>query len=75
VNIGVVFIGRNEDFSLPPMECMAFRNPVVSSKVVEPLNLIRIDVNGELGEFDDVAGIRTSFTQGLHSPELMVSKS
>jgi glycosyltransferase involved in cell wall biosynthesis len=48
---------RREGFHLPPLEAMACRCPVVSTKVGGPVDLIEQGVNGYLVEVDDSADL------------------
>ncbi|MDB4976890.1 MAG: glycosyl transferase group 1 [Myxococcaceae bacterium] len=47
----------SEGFHLPPLEAMACRCPVVSTKVGGPLDVVRDGVNGYLVPVDDQAGL------------------
>ena len=47
----------SEGFTLPPMEAMACRCPVVSTRVGGPSEMIREDVNGYLVEPGDAVGL------------------
>lgn len=47
----------SEGFHLPPLEAMACRCPVVSTRVGGPLDIIRPGVNGYLVDIGDVVGI------------------
>src|SRR5205085_9604303 len=48
---------RSEGFHLPPLEAMACRCPVVSTKVGGPLDVVRDGVNGYLVPVGDQAGL------------------
>jgi glycosyltransferase involved in cell wall biosynthesis len=48
---------RSEGFHLPPIEAMACRCPVVSTRVGGPMDIIEEGVNGFLVEVDDAAGL------------------
>jgi glycosyltransferase involved in cell wall biosynthesis len=59
---------RSEGFHLPPLEAMACRCPVVSTRVGGPLDIITDGVDGFLA--DDAAGLtdRTRHVLGLSDP-------
>ena len=48
---------RGEGFHLPPLEAMACRCPVVSTKVGGPLDTVVDGVNGYLADVEDSAGL------------------
>jgi glycosyltransferase involved in cell wall biosynthesis len=48
---------RREGFHLPPLEAMACRCPVVSTRVGGPEEVVRPGVNGDLVEIGDVEGL------------------
>jgi glycosyltransferase involved in cell wall biosynthesis len=48
---------RREGFHLPPLEAMACRCPVVSTRVGGPLDTVRNGVNGYLVEIEDASGL------------------
>jgi glycosyltransferase involved in cell wall biosynthesis len=48
---------RREGFHLPPLEAMACRCPVVSTRVGGPLDVVEEGVNGFLVDVDDAAGL------------------
>jgi glycosyltransferase involved in cell wall biosynthesis len=48
---------RSEGFHLPPIEAMACRCPVVSTRVGGPLDIVEDGVNGFLVDVDDAVGL------------------
>jgi glycosyltransferase involved in cell wall biosynthesis len=48
---------RREGFHLPPLEAMACRCPVVSTRVGGPLDIVEEGVNGFLVDLEDSAGL------------------
>lgn len=60
---------RTEGFHLPPVEAMACRTPVVSTRVGGPLDLIESGVNGELVEIEDVDGLSAAALRILGLPD------
>lgn len=48
---------RSEGFHLPPLEAMACRCPVVSTRVGGPMDVIEQGVNGYLADVEDAAGL------------------
>lgn len=48
---------RREGFHLPPLEAMACRCPLVSTRVGGPMDIVEEGVNGFLVEVEDVAGL------------------
>lgn len=59
---------RTEGFHLPPVEAMACRTPVVSTRVGGPLDLIESGVNGELVDIEDVDGLSEAALRLLSLP-------
>ena len=57
-----------EGFHLPPLEAMACRCPVVSTRVGGPLDIIREGVNGYLVEPGDVEGLADRVLKVLRLP-------
>jgi glycosyltransferase involved in cell wall biosynthesis len=51
---------RREGFHLPPLEAMACRCPVVSTRVGGPEEVIRPGINGEVVEIGDVVGLASA---------------
>ncbi|WP_442498880.1 glycosyltransferase family 4 protein [Methylobacter sp. sgz302048] len=60
---------RSEGFHLPPLEAMACRCPVVSTKVGGPEDIIRQGENGFLCEIDDVERLTDTVMGVLNSTE------
>jgi glycosyltransferase involved in cell wall biosynthesis len=62
---------RREGFHLPPLEAMACRCPVVSTRVGGPQDIIEEGVNGFLVDVDDTTGLadRLSRVLSLAEPE------
>jgi glycosyltransferase involved in cell wall biosynthesis len=60
---------RAEGFHLPPMEAMACRCPVVSTRVGGPVDMVEEGVNGFLAEIGDVAGLTEGVRRVLGSGE------
>jgi len=60
---------RAEGFHLPPMEAMACRTPVVSTKVGGPMDIIESGVNGELVEVEDVEALADATERVLNLSE------
>lgn len=60
---------RSEGFHLPPVEAMACRTPVVSTRVGGPIDLIDSGINGELVDIDDVAGLANAMLRVLALPD------
>ena len=48
---------RREGFHLPPLEAMACRCPVVSTRVGGPMDLVEEGVNGFIVDLEDSAGL------------------
>jgi glycosyltransferase involved in cell wall biosynthesis len=48
---------RTEGFHLPPLEAMACRCPVVSTRVGGPIDIIKDGINGYLANVDDAEGL------------------
>jgi glycosyltransferase involved in cell wall biosynthesis len=59
---------NREGFHLPPLEAMACRCPVVSTRVGGPLDTIEEGVNGHLVEIGDVPGLADRLLQVLSLP-------
>jgi glycosyltransferase involved in cell wall biosynthesis len=60
---------RSEGFHLPPVEAMACRTPVVSTRVGGPMDLIQPGINGELVEIDDIDGLANATIRLLGLPD------
>ena len=60
---------RREGFHLPPLEAMACRCPVVSTRVGGPMDLVQEGVNGFLVDVDDSAGLARRLTGVLTQGE------
>lgn len=60
---------RREGFHLPPLEAMACRCPVVSTRVGGPIDTVENGVNGFLVDVDDVEGLATQVIKVLSLPE------
>lgn len=60
---------RCEGFHLPPLEAMACRCPVVSTRVGGPMELIEDGVNGFLVDVEDVAALSGRLVEVLSMPE------
>lgn len=60
---------RREGFHLPPLEAMACRCPVVSTRVGGPLDTITNGVNGYLVDVDDVAALAGRIVDVLRMDE------
>jgi glycosyltransferase involved in cell wall biosynthesis len=60
---------NREGFHLPPLEAMACRCPVVSTKVGGPLDIIREGVNGHLVEIGDASGLADRVLRVLNLPQ------
>lgn len=60
---------RREGFHLPPLEAMACRCPVVSTRVGGPLDLVEEGVNGYLVDLDDSAGLAEQLIKVLSLDE------
>lgn len=58
-----------EGFHLPPLEAMACRCPVVSTRVGGPLDIVRDGENGFVVDVDDVQGLADRVVQVLQLPE------
>jgi glycosyltransferase involved in cell wall biosynthesis len=59
----------SEGFHLPPLEAMACRCPVVSTRVGGPMDIIEEGVNGHLVAVKDVAGLADRMINVLTLPE------
>ena len=59
----------SEGFHLPPLEAMACRCPVVSTKVGGPIDIIKDGVNGYLVDVNDAAGLAERVKQVLRLPQ------
>lgn len=57
---------RREGFHLPPLEAMACRCPVVSTKVGGPLDIIKDGVNGFLVDIEDYNALAARIVQVLN---------
>ena len=60
---------RSEGFHLPPLEAMACRCPVVSTRVGGSMDVIDEGVNGHLVDVGDVAALADRLTRVLKLPE------
>jgi glycosyltransferase involved in cell wall biosynthesis len=60
---------RAEGFHLPPLEAMACRCPVVSTKVGGPVDVIEQNVNGKLVDVGDAEGLGRALLEVLQLPE------
>jgi glycosyltransferase involved in cell wall biosynthesis len=60
---------RCEGFHLPPLEAMACRCPVVSTKVGGPMDVIEEGVNGHLVEVEDSAALADRLVRMFRLPE------
>jgi glycosyltransferase involved in cell wall biosynthesis len=60
---------RSEGFHLAPLEAMACRCPVVSTRVGGPMDTVREGVNGYLVDIDDVAALADRLCDVLKLPE------
>lgn len=60
---------RGEGFHLPPLEAMACRCPVVSTRVGGPLDIIRDGVNGFVVDVQDTAALADRLIEVLDSPD------
>jgi glycosyltransferase involved in cell wall biosynthesis len=60
---------RSEGFHLPPLEAMACRCPVVSTKVGGPEDIVRQGENGFLCEIDDVDSLTDTVMKVFNSTE------
>ena len=60
---------RSEGFHLPPLEAMACRCPVVSTRVGGPMDTIIDGVNGYIVDVDDVTSLADRLVSVLQSPE------
>jgi glycosyltransferase involved in cell wall biosynthesis len=58
-----------EGFHLPPLEAMACRCPVVSTKVGGPLDIVREGVNGHLVDTGDASALANRTLHVLNLPE------
>jgi glycosyltransferase involved in cell wall biosynthesis len=58
-----------EGFHLPPLEAMACRCPVVSTRVGGPLDIIEEGVNGHLVDIGDVSGLADRLLRVLKLPQ------
>ena len=58
-----------EGFGLPPLEAMACRCPVVSTRVAGPLDFIEEGVNGHLVDIGDVNGLADRLLRVLNLPQ------
>lgn len=60
---------RSEGFHLPPLEAMACRCPVVSTRVGGPADIIQEGVNGHLVDVEDAEALADRLVRVLHQPE------
>jgi glycosyltransferase involved in cell wall biosynthesis len=60
---------RSEGFHLPPLEAMACRCPVISTRVGGPLDIIEEGVNGHLVDIGDVQGLTERMVRVLALPQ------
>jgi glycosyltransferase involved in cell wall biosynthesis len=60
---------RREGFHLPPLEAMACRCPVVSTRVGGPLDTVIVGVNGYLVDVDDAIGLGNRVVEVLSASE------
>lgn len=60
---------RSEGFHLPPLEAMACRTPVVSTKVGGPVDILVNGLNGILVDVDDMNGLIRGVEWVLELPE------
>jgi len=61
---------RSEGFHLPPLEAMACRCPVVSTRVGGPMDVVIEGVNGYLVDINDVRTLADRVVQVLQLPEM-----
>lgn len=66
---------RSEGFHLPPLEAMACRCPVVSTRVGGPMDCIEEAVNGYLVDIDDAAGLANRLVTILSNPQRLQKMS
>ncbi len=59
---------NREGFHMPPMEAMACRCPVVSTRVGGPVDLIQEGVNGYLADIGDAHGLARGLLKVLNLP-------
>ncbi len=59
---------RSEGFHLPPLEAMACRCPVVSTKVGGPVECVQPGINGYLVELEDAQGLAEGMVRVLSDP-------
>ena len=60
---------RTEGFHLPPLEAMACRCPVVSTRVGGPVDVIEDGVNGYLVDIEDAEGLADRLVRVLTLPD------
>jgi glycosyltransferase involved in cell wall biosynthesis len=60
---------RREGFHLPPLEAMACRCPVVSTRVGGPMDMIEEGINGHLVDVGDIRALAERTVQVLKLPE------
>jgi glycosyltransferase involved in cell wall biosynthesis len=60
---------RSEGFHLAPLEAMACRCPVVSTRVGGPMDTVREGVNGYLVDIDDASALAARLCDVLRLPE------
>jgi glycosyltransferase involved in cell wall biosynthesis len=60
---------RSEGYHMPPLEAMACRCPVVSTRVGGPGDVLEDGVNGYLVDIDDIQGLSDRLVELLSLPE------
>jgi len=61
---------RREGFHLPPLEAMACRCPVVSTRVGGPADVVQDGINGFLVDIEDYRGLAEALVTVLGSPDV-----